>query len=179
MPQATGLWLLLISFKTPHPQLCFGYLPTGSVLCSLPTITLGSFPEAFRLCRMQPKWKFRSLSFPSTSSPYRNFSGCSLFLITSPKYYTARRNPTFFSCTVLCNTIKQNQNQNQNQTKQKQKQKEKKNKVGKIKFPWKLIYITLKFLLITSANTHKFNSHIFLFENGHKIITLCYRKYTL
>lgn len=67
MPQATGLWLLLISFKTPHPQLCFGYLQTGSVLCSLPTITLGSFPEAFRLCRMQPKWKFRSLSFPFLS----------------------------------------------------------------------------------------------------------------
>lgn len=57
MPQATGLWLLLISFKTPHPQLRFGYLQTGSVHCSLPTLTLGSFPEAFRLCSMQPKMK--------------------------------------------------------------------------------------------------------------------------
>lgn len=65
MPQATGLWLLLISFKPPHPELRFGYLQTGSVHCSLPTVKLGSFPEVFRLCRMQPKRKFRSLSFPS------------------------------------------------------------------------------------------------------------------
>lgn len=67
MPGATGLWLLLISFKTPHPQLCSGYLQTGSVHCSLPTPALGSFPEAFSLCRMQPKQKFRSLSFPFLS----------------------------------------------------------------------------------------------------------------
>lgn len=85
MPQATGLWLFLISFKPPHPKLCFGYLQTRSEHCSLPTVTLGSFPEVFRQCSMQPKWKFRS--FPSPSSPYRNFIGCSLFPISSPRYY--------------------------------------------------------------------------------------------